>query len=57
MVVNFPTLDAFDLGPKESRVLTGQALFKQVHNVRGLPASLRASRARLNTRMFLEIRK
>lgn len=37
VMVNFPTLDAFDLGPKESRVLTGQALFKQVHNVRGLP--------------------
>jgi hypothetical protein len=37
VMVNFPTLAAFALGPKESRVLTGQALFKHVHNVRGLP--------------------
>lgn len=37
VMVSFPTLAAFELGPKESRVLTGQALFKHVHNVRGLP--------------------
>jgi len=37
VMVNFPTLAAFELGPKESRILTGQALFTHVHNVRGLP--------------------
>lgn len=37
VMVNFPTLAAFDLGPKESRVLSGQALFKHFNNVRGLP--------------------
>jgi hypothetical protein len=37
VMLTFPTLEAFDLGPKESRVLTGQALFKHVRNVRGLP--------------------
>ena len=33
----FPTLNQFDLGPKESRILTGQALFKHVHHVRKTP--------------------
>jgi hypothetical protein len=37
VIVTFPTLEAFELGPKESRVLTGQALFKHFNNVRGLP--------------------
>jgi hypothetical protein len=37
IMVTFPTQEPFDLGPKESRVLTGQALFKHLHNVRGLP--------------------
>jgi hypothetical protein len=37
VMLTFPTLEAFALGPKESRVLTGQALFKHVHNVRRLP--------------------
>src|SRR6267378_91674 len=37
VMVTFPTLAAFDLGPKESRVLTGQALFKHFNDVRGLP--------------------
>jgi hypothetical protein len=37
VMINFPTLAAFDLGPKESRVLTGQALFKHFNTVRGLP--------------------
>ena len=36
VMITFPT-EAFDLGPKEFRVLTGQALFKRFHNVRGLP--------------------
>lgn len=36
VMITFPS-EAFDLGPKESRVLTGQALFKHFHNVRGLP--------------------
>jgi hypothetical protein len=36
VMLNLST-DEFDLGPKESRVLTGQALFKHVHNARGLP--------------------
>jgi hypothetical protein len=36
VIITFPN-EAFDLGPKESRVLTGQALFKHFHNVRGLP--------------------
>jgi hypothetical protein len=37
IIVTFPTGQPFDLGPKESRVLTGQALFKHLHNIRGLP--------------------
>ena len=37
VMLTFPTLEAFALGPKESRILTGQALFKHVRNVRGLP--------------------
>ena len=37
VMLTFPTLEAFALGPKESRVLTGQALFKHVRNVRDLP--------------------
>jgi hypothetical protein len=37
IMVTFPSLEAFDLSPKESRVLTGQALFKHFNNVRGLP--------------------
>ena len=37
IMVTFPTQEPFDLGPKESRVLTGQALFRHLHNVRGLP--------------------
>ncbi len=37
IMVNFPTLAAFELAPKESRVLVGQALFTHFHNVRGLP--------------------
>jgi hypothetical protein len=37
VMVTFPSLEAFELGPKESRVLTGQALFKHFNNVRGLP--------------------
>jgi hypothetical protein len=37
VMVTFPTLETFELGPKESRVLTGQAFFKHFNNVRGLP--------------------
>lgn len=37
VMIAFPALEPFDLGPKESRVLTGQALFKHFNNVRGLP--------------------
>lgn len=37
VMITFPTLEAFDLGPKESRILTGQALFKHFRNVRGIP--------------------
>lgn len=37
IMITFPSQQPFDLGPKESRVLTGQALFKHLHNVRGLP--------------------
>jgi hypothetical protein len=37
IMVTFPSEQPFDLGPKESRMLTGQALFKHLHNVRGLP--------------------
>jgi hypothetical protein len=37
VMVTFPTTIPFELGPKESRVLAGQALFKHVHNIRGLP--------------------
>lgn len=37
IIIKFPDLDAFDLGPKESRTVTGQALFKHFHNVRRLP--------------------
>jgi hypothetical protein len=36
-MVTFPTLNQFDLGPKESRTLTGQALFQHVRNVRKIP--------------------
>lgn len=36
LMITFPTA-AFDLGPKESRVLTGQALFKHMHSIRQLP--------------------
>jgi hypothetical protein len=36
LMIKFPS-GAFDLGPKESRVLTGQALFKHVHNARKIP--------------------
>lgn len=57
VMVNFPTPAAFELGPKESRVLTGQALFKHVHNVRGLPGLTTGFTGRLNTRTFLKIRK
>lgn len=37
VIITSPSLDGFELGPKESRTLTGQALFKHFHNVRGLP--------------------
>jgi len=37
VMVNFPALLSFELGPKESRVLSGQALFKHIHNVRHIP--------------------
>lgn len=37
IMITFPSQQHFDLGPKESRVLTGQALFKHLHNARGLP--------------------
>ena len=37
VMITFPTLEAFDFGPKESRILTGQALFKHFRNVRGIP--------------------
>jgi hypothetical protein len=37
LMVTFPTLNQFDLGPKESRILTGQALFKHVRHVRKIP--------------------
>jgi hypothetical protein len=36
VMITFPG-QPFDLGPKESRVLTGQALFKHLHNLRHLP--------------------
>jgi len=36
VMIKFPT-EAFDLGPKESRTLVGQALFKHLHNDRKLP--------------------
>ena len=36
VMITFPTLEAFDLGPKESRILTGQALFHHVRSVCGL---------------------
>ncbi len=36
VMVNFSPLP-FELASKESRVLAGQALFKHIHNVRGLP--------------------
>jgi len=36
VTITFPT-EAFELGQKESRVLSGQALFKHFRNVRGLP--------------------
>lgn len=36
VMVNFPTNAAFELGPKESRALPGQALFQHVHHVRGV---------------------
>ena len=34
VMINFPNLLPFELGPKEARVLTGQALFKHFRNVR-----------------------
>jgi hypothetical protein len=37
MMVTFPNQVAFELGPKESRILTGQALFGRVRHVRGFP--------------------
>ena len=37
VMVTFSTREPFDLGPKESRVLTGQALFQHLHKVRTLP--------------------
>lgn len=37
IMITFPNDVAFELGPKESRVLTGQALFARFHNVRGIP--------------------
>ena len=36
VMITFPT-EAFEPGQKESRVLSGQALFKHFRNVRGLP--------------------
>jgi hypothetical protein len=36
LMVTFPT-NQFDLGPKESRTLPGQALFRQMHRVRQIP--------------------
>jgi hypothetical protein len=38
LMITFPNGQPFDLGPKESRVLTGQALFRHVHNVRQIPS-------------------
>jgi hypothetical protein len=40
-MITFPN-GAFDLGPKESRILTGQALFKHFHNMRGVPGFISA---------------
>ena len=37
LMITFPTLTQFDLGPKESRILTGQALFKHVRHIRKAP--------------------
>jgi len=37
VMVNFPNGVPFELGPKETRVLTGQALFKHFRNVRKIP--------------------
>ena len=37
VMITFPDLQAFELGPRESRVLTGQALFKHFNNVRQVP--------------------
>ncbi len=37
VAVQFPDLVPFELGPRDSRVLTGQALFKHVRNARGSP--------------------
>jgi len=36
LMITFPT-NPFDLGPKESRTLTGQALFKHMRHVRQIP--------------------
>jgi hypothetical protein len=36
LMITFPT-NQFDLGPKESRTLTGQALFQHVRHVRQIP--------------------
>lgn len=37
VMITFPSLQQFDLGPKESRILKGQALFHHLRNVRKLP--------------------
>ena len=39
LMITFPATNQFDLGPKESRILTGQALFKHVRHIRKAPVS------------------
>ena len=57
VMITFPTLEAFALGPKSHASWVGRRFSSMFTTFAVFRASLLASRAKLNTRIFLEIRK